>query len=65
MSGSQSVAGPLIYGVPLALWIAVGVALLSAIVTLTERGAVQPQLEEESSRTAQAKCRGVRRPACA
>jgi heme exporter protein D len=35
MSGSQSVAGPLIYGVPLALWIAVGVALLSAIVTLT------------------------------
>jgi heme exporter protein D len=35
MSESQSAAGPVIYGIPLALWIAVGVALLSAIVTLT------------------------------
>jgi hypothetical protein len=34
MTGSPSAAGPLIYGVPLALWIAVGVAVLSAIVTL-------------------------------
>jgi hypothetical protein len=34
MTGSQSAAGPLIYGVPLALWIAVGIAVLSAIVTL-------------------------------
>ena len=34
MTGSQSAAGPVIYGVPLALWIAVGVAVLSAIITL-------------------------------
>jgi hypothetical protein len=34
MTGSPSAAGPLIYGVPLALWIAVGVAVLSTIVTL-------------------------------
>ncbi len=34
MTGSPSAAGPLIYGVPLALWIAVGVAVLSAVVTL-------------------------------
>jgi DNA-binding NarL/FixJ family response regulator len=34
MSDSPSAAGPLIHGVPLALWIAVGVALLAAVVTL-------------------------------
>lgn len=34
MSDSPSSAGPLIHGVPSALWIAVGVALLPAVVTL-------------------------------
>jgi hypothetical protein len=34
MPESASAAGPLIYGIPLALWIAVGVAVLSGIITL-------------------------------
>jgi hypothetical protein len=34
MAGSQALAGPLVLGVPLAVWVAVTVALLSAVATL-------------------------------
>jgi len=34
MSDPQSAIDPLIYGIPLALWVAVGIAVLSAVVTL-------------------------------